>query len=139
MYRKVILPTDGSEMSMKGVKEGLRMAKFLDTPAVVIHVIEIGDISLTEEMEKNLQSSAMKILDQVEELAKDMGVDVEAKIMKGTPYKEISEYSEEEDVIYISSHGKSGFRDLFMGSTTDRLLKHAECTVSVVKGKPGKK
>ena len=44
------------------------------------------------------------------------------------------DYDDNDDIIYIASHGSSGFRELFMGSTTDRVLKRANCTVAVVKG-----
>ncbi|MFP3871982.1 MAG: universal stress protein [Candidatus Natronoplasma sp.] len=137
MYRRVILPTDGSEESMKAVKEGMKLASFLDVPATAIHVIEMGDLYIPEDMEKSLKRSGEKILEEVEALADEMGVELETKIFKGTPYKRISGYAEEDDVIYISSHGSSGFKELFLGSTTNRLLKHAKCTVAMVKGTPG--
>lgn len=138
MYRRVILPTDGSELAMQGVKEGMKLARSLDIPVTAVHVINVGEISFSENMEESIRKSAEKILQDVEHLAEEMGVKVESKILKGTPYKKISEQSQKDDVIYISSHGSSGFRELFMGSTTQRLLKHADCTVSVVKGTPGK-
>ncbi len=138
MYRRVIVPTDGSELAMKGVKEGMKLARYLDIPVTAVHVVDIGDISLTGKMEESLRKSAENILREVEDLAEELEVEIESKTFKGTPYKRISEYAQKDDVIYISSHGSSGFRELFMGSTTQRLLNHADCTVSVVKGTPGK-
>ncbi len=137
MYRRVILPTDGSEESMKGVEEGMKLASFLEVPVTAIHVVELGELHISEKMEKALRRSGEKILDEVGSLANEMDVEIEKKIFNGTPYKRISEYAEEDDVIYISSHGSSGFKDIFLGSTTDRLLKHAKCTVATVKGTPG--
>ncbi|MBS3782235.1 MAG: universal stress protein [Candidatus Thermoplasmatota archaeon] len=138
MYRKVILPTDGSDLAMEGVREGLKLAGSLGIPATAICVVEIGDIHISGKIKESLKETAERALGQVEEMAEDMDVELESKIMKGTPYKEICEYAKEDDVIYISSHGMSGFRELFLGSTTKRILQHADCTVSVVKGTPGK-
>ena len=138
MYRRVILPTDGSELALEGVKEGMRLASSLEIPATAIYVIEIGDIYTSEKMEKSLRKTAERSLEKVEELADDFDVELKTEILEGTPYKRISGYAEEDDVIYISSHGMSGFREVFMGSTTNRILNHAKCTVSVVKGLPGK-
>lgn len=136
MYQRIILPTDGSELAMEGVNEGLKLASKLDIPVTAIHVIEIGDIGISSETKKELEKSAKGILRGVKDAAEEE-VKIETKVFKGTPYKKISEYAEEEDAIFISSHGSSGFRDLFMGSTTQRLLKNADCTVAVVRGKPG--
>jgi len=134
MYRRIIVPTDGSEFAMKGVKEGLLMAKSLDRPATAIFVIEVGDIRVSEHIQQTLKKGAEKALNEVEEEAKKIGVALEKKIFKGAPYKKITDYADNDDIIYIASHGSSGFRELFMGSTTDRVLKRANCTVAVVKG-----
>ncbi len=138
MYREVILPTDGSDLSMEGVKEGMKLAEALDIPATAIYVIEMGDIRISEKVKESLKKTAERALERAEDMADEMDVDLESKIMKGEPYEEICEYAQKDDVIYISSHGMSGFRELFLGSTTNRILQHADCTVSVVKGTPGK-
>ncbi|MFP4001989.1 MAG: universal stress protein [Thermoplasmata archaeon] len=138
MYRRVILPTDGSELAMEGVREGLKLAKTMDIPATAIYVIEMGEIRISENVKDSLKKTAKKALDKVKKAADESGVELETKMLKGTPYQKICEFAHEDDVIYISSHGTSGFREIFMGSTTNRVLKQADCTVSVVKGTPGK-
>ncbi len=137
MYRRVILPTDGSKYAMKGVREGMRLASNLDVPATAIYVVEMGQVALSEDAQRSIKEEGKEALNEVEKVASKMDVELETKIVKGTPYKEISKLTEDEDIIYISSHGHSGFKDLLLGSTTERLIKHADCTVSVVKGKPG--
>ena len=134
MYDKIIVPTDGSEIAMKGVTEGLNLAKELGKPATAIFVLEVGDIKMSENLEKTLKRGAKQALNEVEKVADELGVELEKKVLRGTPYKKITEYAGEDDIIYISSHGSSGFRELFMGSTTDKVLRRANCTVSLVKG-----
>ncbi len=134
MYENIIVPTDGSEISLKGVKEGLNLAKALNKPATAIFVLEVGDIKMSKNLEKTLQKGAKKTLLEIDKLADEIGVELEKKILKGAPYKEITDYAGKDDIIYISSHGSSGFKELFMGSTTDRVVKQANCTVSIVKG-----
>lgn len=138
MYREVILPTDGSDLAMEGVREGMKLAEALDVPATAIYVVEMGEIRISGKVKESLKKKAEESLDKVEEMAEEMDVELETKIMKGSPYEEICDYAHEDDVIYISSHGMSGFRELFLGSTTNRIMQHAKCTVSVVKGTPGK-
>jgi len=116
----------------------MKLAEALDIPATAIYVIEMGDIRISEKVKESLKKTAERALERAEDMADEMDVDLESKIMKGEPYEEICEYAQKDDVIYISSHGMSGFRELFLGSTTNRILQHADCTVSVVKGTPGK-
>ncbi len=133
MYEKIIVPTDGSEFSMKGVREGIELASALNIPVHAVYVIDIGDIKISEKVVSHFEDEAEEALDKVERLAEKEGVELEKKTFKGSPYKKITEYASENDIIYMASHGQSGFRELFMGSTTERVLKRAKCTVAVVK------
>ncbi len=149
MYEKVIIPTDGSDHSFHGVKEGLEAAKLYDIPALAVYVIRPS--SLTEGggrhrfdefgteaidmMLKQKKKRGKKVLDEVRDIAADMDIDLEIKLVQGIPYEEITSLAGKDDIIYICSHGRSGLSSFFMGSTTDRVLKHTEATVAVVKPK----
>lgn len=141
MYEKVIIPTDGSDCSEAGVKEGLWMAKTLGVEAVVVYVIDISEYeglhheSIKDSARKGLKNAGKQVLRRIRNKAHEIDVDIETKLLVGKPYKKITELTSENDIIYISSHGASGFTKLFIGSTTDKVLKNAKCTVSVVKGK----
>ncbi len=140
MYDRVVVPTDGSEIAEIGVEEGLELAKSLDIPALCIYVI---DISTLEELDGGEQESARrgiknvgeKALKTVRKKAHEMGVDIETRNLLGKPHKRILDVSNERDIIYMSSHGASGFSELVFGSTTERVIQNAECTVAVVKGR----
>ncbi len=133
MYEKIIVPTDGSEFSMKGVREGVELASALNIPVHALYVIDIGDIKISEKVVSHFEDEAAEALDKVERLVEKDDVELVKKTFKGSPYKKITEYASENDIIYMASHGQSGFRELFMGSTTERVLKRAKCTVAVVK------
>jgi len=139
MYERVIVPTDGSRVAERGVLEGLKMAKNLNIPAHSIYVLEtkkyehLKGSKILPEDKKNMKKVAQKALEWVWKRAQDAGVDCTTDIMEGDPYELIVSEAGKRDIIYISSHGSSGFRDKFIGSTADRVLKHAHCTVAVVK------
>lgn len=141
MYDRVILPTDGSKNAMKGVKEGLEMAKTLGVKAVGIYVVNVSEYkglhhaSIKESARSGMKSTGHEALDEIEEMADELGVELERKILDGKPFEQIAAAADDTDIIYISSHGLSGFTRLFMGSTTERVIKHADATVAVVKGK----
>ncbi|MFP4000547.1 MAG: universal stress protein [Thermoplasmata archaeon] len=146
MYGKVILPTDGSDLSLKGVKKGLKAAKHYDVPALALYVIKPDTLSgitshryedLNKEtfdiLKDHRQKEGEKVLEKVKKMAEEMGVDIETEIREGEPYEEITKVANDDDIIYMSSHGRSGISTLFIGSTTDRVIKYTNATVSVVK------
>ena len=149
MYGKMILPTDGSELSYIGVKEGLEVAKKLGIPAVAIYVLQpakytsglmeygLADaaVNAQELIMEGFEKKGKQIMENVKKMADAKGVKLETKIVDGIPYKEITNLAEDNDMIYISSHGHSGWSSLFIGSTTDRVLKHTKSTVAVVHSK----
>lgn len=150
MYERVIIPTDGSNLSFKGVQEGLEAAATYDIPAVAIYVIPPHPLLSSpkgryrsEEFEQEsidaLSEQAKKegqdILQKVVERAEKYGIEIKTVIREGEPYEEITEIASENDIVYIASHGRSGLSSVFLGSTTDRVLKHTDSTVAVVKRK----
>ncbi|MFO8110064.1 MAG: universal stress protein [Thermoplasmata archaeon] len=150
MYGKVVVPTDGSELSYLGVEEGLRAAKLYDIPAVAVYVINPSSYSLTfagnelgglesfdrELIREGLIKQGKNHLKTVEERAKKIGVSLKTKVVDGIPHQEINKLADEDDVIYMSSHGWSGLSSIFLGSTTERVIKHSKATVAVVKASP---
>ncbi len=141
MYEKVIIPTDGSDCAKRGVEEGLWMAKTLGVRALALYVVDTSEYegihheSIKTSVRVGLKKAGLEALDKVVAKGLKWGVQVDTKVAMGKPFQEIINAGEENDVIYISSHGASGWTKLFVGSTTDRVIKHARCTVAVVRGK----
>lgn len=141
MYERVIIPSDGSELAGIGVEEGLLLAKKLRRPAIAVYVIDLSEYEKTSN--KTVKKSAGRefkkagesVLKEIRRKAHDMDVKIETKLLFGKPYKRITENANKNDVIVMSSHGISGFSELFLGSTTERVIKYSPCTVTVVKGK----
>lgn len=140
MYNKVIISTDGSEIAEKGVEEGLSLAKKLDLPVVAIHVVDLSEYeklhhtSIKESARKEFKSAGEAVIEDVRNKAHEKGIKISTKLLYGKPSKRIIEQAGKNDIIVMSSHGFSGFSRWFLGSTTQRVLNNASCTVAVVKG-----
>ncbi len=148
MYEKVIVPTDGSDLSLKGLKEGLKAAKSYGIPATAVYVLTPDTMSglaahrfedvgreTVDILREHRKKEGEKVLKKVEKMADEMEVDLETRIEEGEPYEEITKLANDNDIIYMCSHGRSGLSSLFIGSTTDRVIKHTDATVAVVKAK----
>lgn len=141
MYEKVILPTDGSKRAERAVEEGLDLAKAFDIPAIGVYVVDLDRYEqyksdeVRESMNHGMKKTGERALKKVRHMAHEKDVDIQTKILMGTPYRRITDVSDQNDIIYMSSHGASGFSEMVFGSTTERVLKRAGCTVAVVPGR----
>lgn len=140
MYEKVIIPSDGSKCAERGVNEALSMARSLGITATAIFVIDTSEYeglhheSIKTAVKTGLNKVGLRVLEDIKQRGMKMGVEVETRIAKGRPYVEICAVADEGDIIFISSHGHSGWTRFFVGSTTDKVIKNAPCTVAVVRG-----
>lgn len=143
MFKKILLPTDGSPISEKSAKAALEFAAINKASIVVLSVAqsypcmlmpEAGamlDLSIYEEaQDQAAQANATKI----KILAENAKVDFEIVVTRGThPYEEIIATANEKycDVIWIASHGRRGLDKLLLGSETQRVLAHSVLPVVV--------
>ncbi len=142
MYKKILLPTDGSKFAEKAEKHALFLAEASGAEIVALSVVEtsfsIGLPSddtifqinqlLKKETEKNLQK-VEKMKDET-----DSDVKITLKVDEGSPAEVILETIEKEniDLVVMGSSGKTGFDRFIMGSVAEKVVKAAECSVLVV-------
>jgi nucleotide-binding universal stress UspA family protein len=140
MYRHILVPTDGSTPSERGVAHGIALAKSLGAKVCVIFVVEpfsemkgrfLETVATYVEFRKE---QAATILDSAAKAAKAAGVSCEViQVEHAQPYSAIVAAAEEKgcDLIVMSSHGRSGLSKFLVGSVTSRVLAHAKTPVLV--------
>ena len=74
---------------------------------------------------------------QIGKFPQAVKIEIIKRVTKGIPYKEILECQKEigADMVVISTHGQSGFKDFFFGSTVEKVMRRATCSVLIVKEK----
>jgi nucleotide-binding universal stress UspA family protein len=83
-----------------------------------------------------LADSAKERLDEfVEEHLQELGQSTVAKVLTGRPADEIVAYSRDAEaaIIVMTTHGYSGVKQVLLGSTTEEVLRHADCPVMAVR------
>ncbi|ADG12982.1 UspA domain protein [Methanocaldococcus infernus ME] len=141
MYKKIVVPTDGSDVSMKALKHAIFIAKNLDSKIYGVYVVDVSPfIGLPMEgswelITKVLEEEGEEILNKVKEMCEKEGVDVEVKMLEGIPPEEIVKFAEEKeaDLIVMGTTGKTGLERILLGSVAERVIKNAPCPVLVVK------
>ena len=143
MFKHVLLPTDGSKLSDKSVKQGIRLAKSLQAKITALHVIpryhtftyQSDMLEATrEDYTRASEKRAEEFLRHVKRVA--AGAGVECETMHATsdqPFKEIIRTAEKKDcdLILMASHGRKGIEGLLLGSETQKVLTHSKTPVLV--------
>ena len=132
---RVIVPVDFSEVSLDAINTALSL---VDDPAnvYVVHVIpdlQVADPgvvwqTIDDESRRKHASDAVR-----ERLADHPAIQVMIEI--GDPGHRIPDLAKElsADLIVLTSHGRSGLERVLLGSVAERILRHCECPVLVLK------
>ena len=145
MFKHILLPTDGSRLSMRAVKKGIAFAKsigarvtaFYANPGIPIEYFEYGGAlpeSVIRSEEARLKQLTKKYLDEVAALAKQSGVRCNCMSAENRlAYEAIIAAAKKQrcDLIYMGSHGRSGIAGLLLGSETTKVLTHSKIPVLV--------
>jgi len=138
-YSTILLPVDGSECSKAATTHAISVARMFKSKLIVLHVVNVEEEFLVgtyaEEVINKLREEGEKILDEIEEIAKQHGVQVEKRIESGNVAKRILEVSEEvgADLIVIGSQGKSKITEFLVGSVSEKVFRHSEIPVLSVR------
>jgi nucleotide-binding universal stress UspA family protein len=142
----IVLAVDGSEESKLATEAAAEISAATGSPVHVVYVMPTesrlyGHHSYPEDVKKSLleeaKTEARKFLDGRAEGMRSSGGDVaQTYLGTGRPDEEIVELAEEIDagLVVVGSRGLGGVRRALMGSVSDSVVRHAHCTVLVVRG-----
>jgi nucleotide-binding universal stress UspA family protein len=150
MYANILSSTDGSDVARKGVEHAIALAKALNAKLTVITVTEplpvdyggghaAGWFPTQEEFDHFDAASkehAGKVLDEARTMAEQIGIAAEfLHVPNEYPATAIIETAKSRgcDLIVMASHGRRGFRKLFLGSQTSEVLADGSVPVLVVR------
>ncbi len=140
IFRKIVIPFDGSDPSKRAASQALDLAKDQGAEVIGIKVISFtGELiaptdALWASIEKDLHDKAQAVLDELISLASGKGVELKTEILEGETATEIINYAKENnvDLIVVGHSGKGGIGRKIMGSRTARMMNDATCPVLVV-------
>jgi len=139
MYRKLLVAHDGSPGGEKALAGALELARLLGVGLDMVCVEELPSFpaSIDEVTEAQLDSEAAftKVLRSSKAKAAAAGVAFETHVVSGHPVTSIVEFVQTRgyDLLVLGFMGHSALYNRLIGSTADRLVRHAPCKVMVVK------
>ncbi len=145
MFKHILVPTDGSTLSLRAAKNAVRFAKahgaritaFYAAPEY--HANVAGDYMPANFVplavfEKQVEKTAAKYLGQIEKLAQVGKVACSTLYLSSdSPFQAIIKAAKSRkcDLIFMASHGRSGISGLLLGSETNKVLTHCKLPVLV--------
>lgn len=142
MYKRILVPTDGSERSVKAVEGAARFAKPLGATLVIMTVVEPYSYTnlaeyrpeSIEQYDERVTAEAEERLAAAKEIADEIGVENRVVMTKSfSPAEAIVEQAEKNgcDLIVMASHGRKGIAAVLLGSETQKVLTHSHFPVMV--------
>jgi universal stress protein A len=136
-YAKVLAPIDFSNRSRELLQYAAAFAREHESRLILLHVVEpviysadLGTFAaplqtISYEMKKAAQE---KLAEWAKEEA---GISVRTIVVVGTPFQQITNAAarEKADLIILTTHGFTGLKHILMGSTAERVVRHAACPV----------
>lgn len=143
MFKKILVPTDGSIPSAKARGIALTMAKQLNVPIVALYVVEplpyvgLAEVGVPDFLgyATAVRSEAQKLLDDIEIECQELGIKYECAVIEAINVDQgILDFAEEKgcDLIMMGSHGRRGLNRLLMGSVTRAVLAESKIPVLVI-------
>ena len=143
MYKRILIPTDGSKLSELAVEHGVALAKSLGAEVIGLTVLPtfsafaVEPLLVTntpEQHAKDCAAVAERYLAVVTSAARTAGVRCEVMhVLHDNPYAAIIETATARDcdLICMASHGRKGVAGLLLGSETTKVLTHSKVPVLV--------
>jgi nucleotide-binding universal stress UspA family protein len=140
MFRKILVGYDASAGADRALEAACHLAKESQAQVWALAVLEhlpkyaasIGEI---EETRAQGEAYLRSVLTRAQEQALGFGIELQVDQMAGQPAEAIVKYAREKsfDLIVLGHSGHSGIWGSFLGTTTDKAVRHAHCTVMAVR------
>jgi nucleotide-binding universal stress UspA family protein len=147
MYKRILVATDGSELSTRAIESAIGLAGALKAELYALKVVQRYahsyfegslpiDMKETARIEADWSSKAQKVIDGVVAAGKVRDVNVHGLVVQSDQVSEtiVSAARKHEcDLIVMASHGRKGVSRLLLGSETQHVLTHSHIPVLVLR------
>ena len=139
-YEEVMIPTDGSDAASIAIDHGLEIAKRAGARVHAVNIVDVGAITLTTntsaptELVERFEAEGERVTEAIADRATKAGLDVTTSVHEGLPASDLLAYANEHevDLITMGTTGRTGLNRYLLGSTAERVIRHAEMPVLAV-------
>ncbi len=149
MYRRILVPLDGSTLAEAALPHAVAVARRFEASLTLLQVVTTLPVAaaidagatagaetvMSVEALEASEQAAHEYLDQVTQRRELGDIPVQAKVVRGRPAREIARLARGEgvDLIVMSTHGRSGLGRLVFGSVADQVLRESGIPILLVR------
>jgi nucleotide-binding universal stress UspA family protein len=139
--QKILIPTDGSDYSIRAAEYSISIAKMLDAQIIVVYVIDevvldqLSKVTERENVEQELKQDGQRYINYVLGLAEKEGVKADSILAKGRPFEQIVHLAKGLNIglIVMGTYGRRVAERVLIGSVAERVIEYSPCPVLVIK------
>lgn len=139
-FGSVLVPTDGSEYAAVAVEHAVAIARRFDARVHAVSVVDLGDVGRRPnytppaDLVDRLDADARAATERIATRARAAGCEAVTAVSEGAPASALLDYADETDVdcIAMGTAGRTGSARYLLGSTTERIVRHADVPVLAV-------
>ncbi|MDH3677046.1 MAG: universal stress protein [Nitrosopumilus sp.] len=136
--KKILVPLDGSKNSMRGLDEGIYLARQCHATITGLYVVPLAKPQTNSQIsyvEKYLLKNAAKFMSRAKKHSAQNGIVFNDKIVYGDEGSKITNFASVKsyDIIIMGSRGMSSLKEAFLGSTSNYVLHKSKIPVLIVK------
>lgn len=145
MYRRILVPIDGSATAQRGFREALGLAKTCDASLVLLHVVEaypmmmeMATATTWEQVTTDLRAHGQRVLEAAHQAAGDAGIASEARLEDAAASRVCDVIVDQArdrqcDLIVMGTHGRRGLGHALIGSDAERVICQSPVPVLLVR------
>jgi nucleotide-binding universal stress UspA family protein len=142
--KRIIVPVDFSEHSEYALETAASLANEFDSELIVIHMLELSNAIISAATESFSEEATfyLKLAEQKFDAFLDKpylnGITIKTLVKHFKVFSEVNDIASDldADLIVMGSHGTSGVREVLVGSNTEKVVRHADIPVLVIKHNP---
>lgn len=149
MFKRILIPVDGSETSNKALIAGLQMARETGATVRLVHTVNemayLGSMdpygAYSPDLAGMMREGGVKVLAQAMDIARSAGLEA-SQVLLDEPGKRLGESVADAaslwgaDLVVVGSHGRRGIGRVLLGSGAEQILRMAPVPVLVIRGAP---
>ncbi len=137
MFKKILVPLDGSQLSQRALEPALAMGKHTGAELLLVRtpVVDTLSFAATEAKHAEARNDALVYLETIRKSSEQPDLHIHTRLIEGDVAGAIVDtaLSEQVDLIVMSTHGYSGLTRWVLGSVTEKVLRSAPCPVLAVR------
>lgn len=142
MYKRIIVPVDGSPTSVRGLDEAIGLAKVTGAAIRLVHVLDqlvfVGGETYSVDVFGMLKESGERLMQQMTARVAGAGIEVSAflsEVLPGRVHDVVLEQARafDADLIVLGTHGRRGIGRLLVGSDAEQIVRIASVPVLLVR------